>query len=212
MMEMAMQRKQGALSISTKDIATYYGYSKPAIRAWALEFAEYLSPTANPGRGKNRVYTAEDLEVLDYVAQRKREQATFEQIHAELKGGARGNAPDLTESDLKLLSASEGEKRVAIEVAALQRRVVDLTEQLADAHRRASEADALKVKLATAENTVELTRQQLDEAKAALKEAQGRIESLIREAGEQYTRGVMDMLERTGHLADKPANHHRTDE
>ena len=200
------------MSISTKDIATYYGYSKPAIRAWAMEFAEYLSPTANPGQGRNRVFTVEDLEVIDYVAQRKREQATFEQIHVELKRGSRGKAPDLTEKDLKLLSATEAEKRVSIEVAALQRRIVDLTGQLATAEKRAAETDALRVKLATVENTAELTKQQLEETKVALKEAQARIESLIREAGEQYTRGVMDMLERTGQLPNKPANHNQAGE
>ena len=200
------------MSITTKDIATYYGYSKPAIRTWALEFAEYLSPTANPGKGKNRVYTAEDLEILDYVAQRKQDQATFEQIHAELKSGARGKAPDLTEKDLKLLSAAEGEKRVAIEVAALQRRIVDLTEQLKRAEEKAGQADELKVKLATSTNTVEILRQQLEDSQTELKEARTRIEALIREAGEQYTKGVMDMLERTGKLSSNSTNHDKAEE
>ena len=40
-----------------------------------------------------------------------------------------------------------------------------------------------------------------------MKEAQARIEQLIREAGEQYTKGVLETLERVGQLPQKNANH-----
>jgi len=34
------------------------------VRQWSIEFAEHLSPTANPGRNRTRNYTEDDLAVF----------------------------------------------------------------------------------------------------------------------------------------------------
>ena len=198
------------MGFSTKQVATYYGFAEQTVRKWTIEFAQYLSPTANPGDGKNRDFTVQDLEIIDLIAEHKKRQATYEEIHASLQSGSRGKAPNLTEQDLEVLTATEGEKKASLEIRALQRTIVDLTERLnraeevvATVHEKDKENTRLSTKLEIAEKELETTRQ-------ALQTAQTRIETLIREAGEQYTKGVMDMLERMGQLPNNLSNREKT--
>ncbi len=195
------------MGFSTKEVAAYYGFAEQTIRKWTIEFAEYLSPTANPGNGKNRDFTVHDLEVIDLIAEMKQQQATYEDIHVSLKAGQRGKAPDLTEHDLQLLSATEGEKKAVIEIASLQRTIMNLTERLNRAEQQAAAVHEIEKVNARLETRLELTETELTAARTTLKEAQARVEALIREAGEQYTKGVMDTLERVGQLSQKNANH-----
>lgn len=189
------------MGYSTKNLADYYQFSENTIRQWTKEFGEYLSPTASPGGGRSRDFTVSDLEIIDLIATMKRGKSTYSEIHTALRAGQRGNAPELTERDLELLSATEGEKRAALEIRQLQNTIIDLTERL-----KRAEAMAATVHDVEKENTRLLTKlEDMEATKIALNEARARIEQLIRESGEQYTKGVMDTLARLGHLPPEQA-------
>ena len=66
---------------STPEVAAFYKRTDQTIRAWAEEFSAHLSPTANPGKGKGRNFTLEDMRVLALVADMKDRSATYEDIH-----------------------------------------------------------------------------------------------------------------------------------
>lgn len=172
----------------------------PTVRNWAIEFAQYLSPTANPGEGKQRTFTVEDLRVIAIIAEYKRNGATYEDIHAALKVGVRGEAPDISEQELKALSATQGEKRASLEIQALQRAIIDLREQLHRAEEKAAKVDSLvqdNTRLQTLGQEVQRHR---DDLQKRLDEAQHQIYELNRQLGREYAQGFKDALREKGEL------------
>ena len=193
---------QGVNLYSTPEVAAFYKRTDQTIRAWAEEFVIYLSPTANPGKGKGRNFTLEDMQVLALVADMKDRSATYEDIHAALRAGQRGDIPSLSDGDMKLLKATEGEKRAVVEIQALQQHIVDLKERLNRAELRAAEADELKHEVVRSETKIEMLHSQLDASTkqiAALQEEVRKLSSeLSREIGEAkgqaYISGYRDGL------------------
>ena len=44
------------MAFTTKEVAQIFGFAEPTVRKWAVEFGQYLSPTAHPGNGKKRSF------------------------------------------------------------------------------------------------------------------------------------------------------------
>ena len=184
------------MSFTSKEIAHIFGYTEQTVRKWADEFGEYLSLAASPGNGRHRDFQVEDLTVLSFIAQEKDKHATYEDIHASLKTGARGDMPEISEDRLKFLAASESEKQATIEVVALQRHIADLSERLNRAEIIAAKVDQmtqenvrLQTRLEMTEETVKSKDGEITTLKSELKEAQRRIEELNRQLGREYTEG-----------------------
>lgn len=154
-----------------------------------MEFAEYLSPTATPGDRKKRDFTPEDLAVFALVAEFKERKATYEEIHLSLKAGQRGKPPEISEDQLKLISATESEKRASLEIVSLQRHIADLTEMLRTTRAEAAEARALAERNASLATQVDMLTQERDEAKAKLDAAITEAKELNRQLGREYTEG-----------------------
>lgn len=76
---------------TVSDVARLFDVSKQSGRVWAGEFAQHLDPDANPPPGKTRQFTEDDMEVFALVAQLRQEGANYEDIHAALAAGERGN-------------------------------------------------------------------------------------------------------------------------
>ena len=199
------------MPITTKTVAVYFKRSGPTVRNWAKEFADYLSPTGSPEAGKVREFTVEDMKVFDLIAKMKDQGKTYDEIHASLKMGARGNPPDLDESDLEVLQAAEGERRVALEVQALQQVIVDLRRQLSRAQETAAQAEIVRLENRELKTSLRYSDKEREDLKKRLDTAQSRIEALSKQLGEEYVRGVMDTLQRVGHLPAEQGNHKADD-
>lgn len=78
---------------TTKDIATVFSVSSQAVKVWAREFTEYLSPTARPEEGKRRIFTDDDLRVFALVRERTQRGDNFADVQFALKAGQRGEVP-----------------------------------------------------------------------------------------------------------------------
>ena len=78
---------------TVKDIATRFNVSRETIRIWAKEFANYLSPGANPSKGNQRNFSADDLPIFALISDLKGQGQTYEDIHAALSSGQRGAVP-----------------------------------------------------------------------------------------------------------------------
>ncbi len=80
---------------TTKQLYTAFGVSHQTVKNWAIHFKDYLSPTATPEKERQRVYTDEDVRVLELVNRLKKSGQTYEMIGAALGAGQRGELPDM---------------------------------------------------------------------------------------------------------------------
>src|SRR5262249_31616316 len=55
------------LAYTTAQLHQRLGVPKPTIRNWSSEYAQFLSERARPGEGKTRLFTYDDLIVLNTV-------------------------------------------------------------------------------------------------------------------------------------------------
>jgi DNA-binding transcriptional MerR regulator len=210
------------MSYTTQHLAVFFGRSKATVRNWAVEFADYLSPTATPEEGKVRYFTDEDLKVFALVADYKDRDQTYEQIHLALSSGLRGTPPDLSEQEIQSLSTSERERRIALEVEALQRTIVQLRQELHQTQEKAQKVDEVNLENMRLKTRLELTQQQLEEVRKqtqqevshahsraqeleqrlndAIAKYSKRIEELSQQIGREYAKGVMDALREKGEL------------
>ena len=177
------------MGLNSKQVADIFGFAESTVRNWSAEFAEYLSPTATPGNRKKRDFTPEDLAVFSLVSEFKQRKATYEEIHLALLSGQRGKPPEISEDQLKLISATEGEKRASLEIVSLQRHISELTEMLNSARAQAAEAQKLAEKNASLTTQVDMLTQERDEAKAKLDEAITEAKELNRQLGREFTEG-----------------------
>jgi len=91
----------------SKHIQSLFDISPQTVRAWANEFAQYLSVDASPSLGRHRVFTEDDLKVFALVKEMKDEKKLYDDIHLSLQSGARGEMPSLPDDDLVDLVATK---------------------------------------------------------------------------------------------------------
>lgn len=122
---------------SSTQISKLFNISGETVRSRSETFAEFLSPTANPGDGRTRQYTEEDVRVLTLVNEMKNSGSRFPDIRASLQNGERGEIPASAPS-----SALAPQERSRL--AYLQSQVSELQAALTDEHegRVAAEANA----------------------------------------------------------------------
>lgn len=213
------------MSYTTQHLAVFFGRSKATIRNWSIEFANHLSPTATPEEGRVRYFTQEDLRVFALISEYKDRDQTYEQIHLALNAGARGEPPELSEQEIHSISTSERERRISLEVEALQRTIVQLKIELQQVSQKAQQVDEVNLENMRLKTRLELTQQQLDEVKqqaldqvatahkrgqeleqrleSIIAQYNQRIEELSTQIGREYAKGVLDALREKGELPPK---------
>jgi DNA-binding transcriptional MerR regulator len=153
----------------TRHIQRYYDISYETVRAWAEEFKEYLSPLANPGEGRHRVFSDNDLRVFSLVREMKETGSTFSDIHASLKSGIRGKLPEIGFDD---------EVVEELAIAQTNRTVNQLTFERDEAVK---ELQTVKDELIKIRTQLEMKETSESELKGRLQQAQERIEKLLQE-------------------------------
>lgn len=149
------------MAYKRNDVAQHFQRGDETIRRWSIEFAEYLSSTANSqGRNKSS-YTDADMERLDLIHRMYEKGNSTESIHLALKNGQKGHFDGFLRNLRVVLN----------EAQALQlQQLVQRTEEM--------------------EREIEQLKQQNSELKSANKvipDLQSKIDSLNREIGKlQY--------------------------
>ena len=184
-------------------VATIYGISTHTVGTWSGEFAEYLSPTANPGKKKQRLFSKEDMRVFSLVSELQRQGMTFEEIHANLKSGARGDEPAIEPNEVQSIVSGEAETRLAIDNERLKMALVDAQGAL-------KKAQAELAKLREVEDENIRLQTQLEAERAAKNASEERLEKqvaqlqkeireLAMQAGHEYAKGFVEgMKNRNG--------------
>jgi DNA-binding transcriptional MerR regulator len=174
---------------TAKHVAIIYNISNETVRTWSEEFSQYLSATANPGKGRHRAFSDDDMGVLSLISEMKSEGKTFEDIHAALKNGSRGDAPNAAPEEVQALVVSDQEKRLTLEVRFLQRELEALRGQA----ERGREVYERNIQL---EQELKDKAQQLEYMQSELSAARQKIEELSKEVGEAYVKGAFETMDR----------------
>jgi len=195
---------------NSRQVAALFGVALETIRNWGSEFREYLSPLANPGQGKHRKYNPDDLAVFALVRDLKEKGLGYTDVHLALQTGERGQPPGLAPNQVQAIVVGERERRLALEVQTLQASITQLQARLAEAEAAQREAAELQRKSIVLETRLEERQHyhetRINELSLQLEEARRRIEELLEESGKQYSRGMMDALERQGIWGKKTNN------
>ena len=196
---------------NSRHVSTLFGIAGETVRAWSEEFVRYLSPTANPGKGRHRSFTETDMSVFSLVSEMKSQGRTYEDIHVSLASGQRGMPPALHPEEVQAIVVSEQEKRLSLEVEYLQRAMMKIQQELEDTRKeleKVRELERENIRLQTAlEHTKQYDEQRIANLTSQVDAAQKQITELLekhgkleREIGESYVRGVMEALDRKGDL------------
>lgn len=155
----------------TGELAAWIGYKESTVRAWTVEFSEYLSPTAQ--EGQRRRFSDHDQRVLAHVAALKADGVASEEIHAALKSlqadGWR-NLPPMPAAPpeygpIAMIPTSTAEERAASIAMQKTMQIVHLEEQV----------ERLEVELERSQEQRADLQRQLTDAREALGEARGRL-------------------------------------
>ncbi len=126
-------------SFTAKQIGDLLNVSDETVRGWGERFAPYLSPGANPGARKSRLFTSDDLAVLTLVSELKARRMTYEEIEASLQAGERGSGPEITPGELSTLQSTEIQRRLTIQIEYLSRQIETLTVENAQTKQHEAE-------------------------------------------------------------------------
>ncbi len=172
------------MAYTTNDVKTIFNVAPETVRNWAREFSHYLSATANPEVGRTRLFSDDDLKVLDLVNKMRNENKSYEEIHAVLATGQRGTGSSFSPEEVRALIGGEMEKQLSLEIQMLRR-------QLANAEERIKDYEQVKeqnIRL-SAEKDAEIRR--ANEYAENLKDSQAKLETLFREIGKSYHEGYL---------------------
>lgn len=170
------------------DIKELFKVSHQTVRRWSSEFERYLSSSATPPVGEMRLFTDGDLSVFALVAQVKNKGGTYEDAHARLRAGERGEIPQESPTDqqkqvvMNQLAIQNKELRAEIEALTREREVAQAAvKELSD------EAIRLQTRLEEAEKRIaEFKEQGRDDLLVEI----GRLKALLEMAREQHSDDV----------------------
>lgn len=203
------------MSYNSRHVSTLFGVTVETIRNWSETFRSYLSPTANPGKNRPRLFTVSDMEVFSLIAQMRNDAMGFEDIHASLSNGLRGDPPELPPDEVEALVTGEHEKRLSLEIQYLQKALAKVQQERDEALGKVDqllqlEKDSIKLQaeLEYTKRLVGNSEQRVLELSEQLEKAQLEIKHLSEKVGESYVRGIMEALERKGDLPRRDQQNH----
>ncbi len=161
---------------TAQQAAILFTVADVTIRTWCDEFAQHLSPTANPGTNRKRWLTSEDMTVFALISDLKKEGKTYQDIHAALDNGERGTPPPLEPADIQTSITTDHQRQLQADISRLMQELGTTRQELENAHL---ESQTLKDRIISLETEVRLLRETQQDAQ----EKQKRIEELQREIG-----------------------------
>lgn len=183
---------------TSRHVRLLHDISSETIRNWCDEFGDYLSSTANPGKGKHRNFTDDDMRVFDLIAKMKGQGLTYEQIHAALLNGQRGDEPQLPAEEMQELIVKEEKSQLSLEVEVIQRALRLVTEERdklqSQVTRLQDEIQPVKDDNIRLQTRLEENQKRMDDLEEEVKSMRKRIEELNREIGKSYHSGYLDAL------------------
>jgi DNA-binding transcriptional MerR regulator len=173
------------MEYSSRHACILFGIAPETVRNWAEEFLRYLSPTANPGKGRHRTFSEEDMQVFALIAEMKGQGRVYEDIHAALGNGQRGAAPALPAEEMQALVVSDQKQEAAFQVQKLEIEIVRLRQERDEAVTQLQPTRDEKIRL---QARLEVAQERIQELSDQLDKERRRIEELNREIGRYLPR------------------------
>jgi DNA-binding transcriptional MerR regulator len=130
--------------------ARLYQISRETVRQYSREFEIHLSPQANPGKSRTRMYNQDDMEVFALIVEMKGQGKLYSDIHASLMNGQRGQLPP----EFNAIVSSDAPR-----YSQLQLRLTFIEDELKTAHKTIDKKDG----------QIELLTKQLEDTKEELR-------------------------------------------
>lgn len=157
--------------------------------SWVREFKDFLSSDANPGRGRNRQFSYEDLCVLKLVKEMRDQGFKFEDIHASLLNGSRGDVPEFKPNEIEKMHSDQPKAVILKQVAVLQSQVERMAEELV----RLQDVEKQNVQFDRQVQDLEHERDRLLKQIDKINEDhRNDIERLAEKSGREYARGFVE--------------------
>jgi len=159
------------------------------IRRWCSDYRQFLSPTANPGKGQVRSLTRHDLAVMAFVAKLRKDQVSPHEIRQRLldmqqSGWERLNeVPDEwleepADDDIPIALAEARAREIAT-IAALQTELTHVRTALDNAQKRAeslqSELDTMRESEGAAAGKIHALEVDLERARGEVAALEARL-------------------------------------
>lgn len=158
-------------SYTISRIAEKLGVTPSTLRLnWTPEFADHLSEGANPPKGKTRIFSQDDLSVLETVAVLRQQDRPYDDIRSQLADGVRlefERPPAATEAPQDGGNDTAVVTRLAATVARFEGELNAVTGER-DYLRERLESEAAarlaaEIRAARAETELDVIKQQRDE-------------------------------------------------
>lgn len=117
--------------MKSSDLQKKFGVAAKTIQRWSNEFEEYLSDK----KGRQRIYSMEDLIIIATIHQLSSKGMTYEAIHQELASGYRVDV-----DDIDTMGYPDGR----MVPAAVVEQVIESSEMRAELERMTAERDYLQ--------------------------------------------------------------------
>jgi DNA-binding transcriptional MerR regulator len=150
-----------------RHITALFEVSHETVRNWTREFERHLSVRANPGKGKHRTYNDDDLQVFALISELKKQGFQYQDIHASLDNGQRGEPPLLPAEQVEALAIGEQQRQLTLQLRQLQVRVEQLQSERDDALAKLRPAEEKNIRL---EALLEDRTKQLEEARREIRQ------------------------------------------
>jgi DNA-binding transcriptional MerR regulator len=113
---MVLRKGYEIMPYNTHHVQILYQITLETVRTWAQEFIEYLEPSANPGKGKTRSFSENDMQVMGFIAEERAKNVPFDEIHVALKQGTRSAASLPEPKEVEAMGAQMADQDLEIQL------------------------------------------------------------------------------------------------
>lgn len=151
------------MAYKRNDVAQHFQRGDETIRRWSIEFAAYLSSTAN-SQGRNKsFYTDADMERLDLIHRMYEKGNNTEDIHLALKSGQKGHFDGFLRNMRVILNEAQ-----ALQLKELVQRTEEMEREIEVLKRKNSELLAENKSIPSLQSKIDDLNQQIGALKYQL--------------------------------------------
>jgi DNA-binding transcriptional MerR regulator len=193
------------LFYKAKHVRFLYDITDQSITDWVNRFSAFLSVDSQAGKGRHRQFRQEDLAVFSLIKAMRTEGFQFESIFASLKSGERGEVTSLAPDEVEqLVQGAKGG-------GAIQRKISELENTLAQARRELERVETLNHENTTLRSELQVAQARIgfeQEEKARLNDRiqalTNQLVELSQKAGQEYARGYVEGMTQQAPKPKKP--------
>ena len=173
---------------TSNHVAALYGLNNQTVHNWAQEFKRHLSPGANPGQRRPRLFTGDDMRVISLIAEMKQSGKQYADIHAALDAGQKGEGIATPPDELDAMIEGQDRTALVVQNEELQRRLEALSKELSKIRDLELQNAGLVARIDELEKQVQFWQGKAGESDALreqIGELRGELKTIKRQLGQE---------------------------